>query len=126
MGRRSEYNEDHTTSGSAKIKSDSSDWEQGYCYQMWRARNNAYRGDGAFGQFCIIMPDQDAVVAITSETPDMQDEINAVWKFLLPAMKKKRLPANDSLVKQMKLQLQSLSLPIPGNSNSSELIPSIE
>jgi CubicO group peptidase (beta-lactamase class C family) len=55
-----------------KEKRDSSDWEQGYCYQMWRARHNAYRGDGAFGQFCLILPDQDAVIAITSETPDMQ------------------------------------------------------
>jgi CubicO group peptidase (beta-lactamase class C family) len=109
-----------------KEKRDSSDWEQGYCYQMWRSRNNAYRGDGAFGQFCLIMPDQDAVIAITSETPNMQDELNAVWKFLLPAMKKKRLPDNDSLVQQMKLQLNSLSLPIPGNSNSSELVSSIE
>lgn len=109
-----------------KEKRDQSDWEQGYSYQMWRARNNAYRGDGAFGQFCLIMPDQDAVIAITSETPDMQDELNAVWKFLLPAMKKKRLPANDSLVQQMKLQLQSLSLPIPGNSNSSELATTLE
>ena len=34
-------------------KRDSSDWEQGYCYRMWRCRNNAYRGDGAFGQYCI-------------------------------------------------------------------------
>jgi len=109
-----------------KEKRDSSDWEQGYCYQMWRSRNNSYRGDGAFGQFCLIMPDQDAVVAITSEAPDMQDELNAVWKFLLPAMKKKRLPDNDSLTQQLKLQLQSLSLPIPGNSNSSDLVSSIE
>jgi CubicO group peptidase (beta-lactamase class C family) len=109
-----------------KEKRDSSDWEQGYCYQMWRSRNNSYRGDGAFGQFCLIMPDQDAVIAITSETPDMQDELNAVWKFLLPAIKKKRLPENDSLVQELKLQLQSLSLPIPGNSNSSDLISSIE
>lgn len=110
----------------SKEKRDSSDWEQGYCYQMWRSRNNSYRGDGAYGQYCLIMPDQDAVIAITSETPDMQDELNAVWKFLLPAMKKKRLPDNDSLVQQMKLQLQSLSLPIPGNSNSSDLTSTIE
>lgn len=109
-----------------KEKRDSSDWEQGYCYQMWRSRNNSYRGDGAFGQFCLIMPEQDAVIVITSETPDMQDEMNGVWKFLLPAMKKKRLPDNDSLAQQLKVQLQSLSLPIPGNSNSSDLISSIE
>ena len=35
-----------------------SDWDQGYGYQFWRCRHNAYRGDGAFGQYCIVMPDQ--------------------------------------------------------------------
>ncbi len=28
-----------------------SDWDQGYGYQFWRCRHNAYRGDGAFGQY---------------------------------------------------------------------------
>ncbi|HUQ67430.1 MAG TPA: serine hydrolase [Flavitalea sp.] len=101
---------------------DKSDWEQGYCYQMWRCRNNAYRGDGAYGQFCIIMPDQDAVIAITSETTDMQNELNAVWKFLLPAMKKKKQKPNNDLVQQLKVQLRSLALPVPGNSNTSDMV----
>ncbi|MBW7461807.1 serine hydrolase, partial [Paenibacillus sepulcri] len=37
------------------------DWAQGYGYQFWRCRHGVYRGDGAFGQFCIVMPEQDAV-----------------------------------------------------------------
>ena len=41
------------------------DWQQGYGYQFWRCRHNAYRGDGAFGQYCLVMPEQDAVLAIT-------------------------------------------------------------
>ena len=43
-----------------------SDWDQGYGYQFWRCRHGAYRGDGAFGQYCIVLPEQDAVIAITS------------------------------------------------------------
>ena len=43
-----------------------SDWDQGYGFQFWRCRNNLYRGDGAFGQYCIVMDDYDAVLAITS------------------------------------------------------------
>ena len=66
---------------------DSSEWLQGYCYQMWRCRHNAFRADGAYGQYIIVMPDQNAVIAITAETTDMQDEINLVWKYLLPAIK---------------------------------------
>ena len=50
-----------------------SDWDQGYGYFFWRCRRHGcYRGDGAFGQFCIVMPEQDAVVAITSGTRDLQ------------------------------------------------------
>lgn len=106
-------------------KRDSSDWEQGYCYQMWRCRNNAYRGDGAFGQYIIVMPDQDAVIAITSETSNMQSILDNVWHHLLPAMQKKRMKPNENLVQQLKTQLNSLVLPIPGNSNTSDRIQDI-
>ena len=99
-------------------KRDSSDWEQGYCYQMWRCRHNAFRADGAYGQFIIVMPDQDAVIAITAETPDMQEEINLVWKYLLPAMHKDRLPVNSSATIKLKQKLSSLALPLPGKTTS--------
>ena len=48
-----------------------SDWEQGYGFQFWRTRHGYYRGDGAFGQFCVVLPDQDAVVVITSGVRSM-------------------------------------------------------
>jgi len=72
----------------------SSDWDQGYGYQFWRCRHGAYRGDGAFGQYCIVMPDEDAVIAITSGVRDMQAVLNLVWEHLLPAMKPAALPAD--------------------------------
>jgi CubicO group peptidase (beta-lactamase class C family) len=72
-----------------------SDWDQGYGFQFWRARHGAYRGDGAFGQFCVVMPEQDAVVAITSGVRDMQAVLNLVWDKLLPAMKHDPLPADS-------------------------------
>lgn len=34
------------------------EWRQGYGYQFWRCRHNAYRGDGAFGQFCVVVPER--------------------------------------------------------------------
>ncbi len=63
-----------------------SDWSQGYCYQFWRCRHGAVRGDGAFGQFCVMMPEQDAVLAITSGVNDMQAILNAAWDKLLPGI----------------------------------------
>jgi CubicO group peptidase (beta-lactamase class C family) len=70
-----------------KIKPKDSDWLQGYGYQMWRCRHNAVRADGAYGQYIIIMPEQNAVVAMTANVGDMQEEINLVWKYILPALK---------------------------------------
>ena len=63
-----------------------SDWLQGYGYQMWRCRHNAFRADGAYGQYIIIIPDKDAVVAMTANIGDMQEEINLVWDNILPAL----------------------------------------
>jgi|WetSurSiteA1Bulk_404760.scaffolds.fasta_scaffold00237_13 CubicO group peptidase (beta-lactamase class C family) len=94
-------------------RKDSSDWMQGYCYQFWRCRHNAFRGDGAYGQYIIVMPDQDAVLAIQAETPDMQDEINLVWKYLLPAIKDEPLPANKEISDKLTERLSSLALPLP-------------
>lgn len=64
-----------------------SDWVQGYCYQMWRCRFNAFRADGRNGQFIILLPEQDAVIVTTANIPDMQAEINLIWEYLLPAFK---------------------------------------
>jgi CubicO group peptidase (beta-lactamase class C family) len=97
----------------SQSKKDSSDWLQGYCYQMWRCRYNAYRGDGAFGQFMIVMPDQDAVLAITAETPDMQEEINLVWKYLLPGFKNERLPDDKTGDQLLENKTKKLELPHP-------------
>ena len=104
---------------------DSSEWLQGYCYQMWRCRYNAFRADGAYGQYIIIMPDQDAVIAITAETTDMQDEINLVWKYLLPAMKSDKVSENTVLAETLKQKLSSLALPLPVAGNGSAVVSQI-
>jgi len=62
-----------------------SHWEQGYGFQFWMDLDGSYRGDGMYGQFCIILPKLDAVVVITSKTKDMRSEIELVWGELLPA-----------------------------------------
>ena len=64
-----------------------SDWLQGYGYQMWRCRHNGVRADGAAGQYIIVLPELNAVIAMTAQIDDMQAEINLVWKHLLSALK---------------------------------------
>jgi len=88
-----------------------SDWEQGYGYYFWRCRHHAYRADGAYGQFCLIMPDQDAVLAITAGSHDLQKILDMVWKHLLPAMGPE--PLAEDTVAQEKLAQKSSALLIP-------------
>lgn len=61
------------------------DWSQGYGYQFWRSRHG-YRGDGAYGQFCVVVPEADLVVATTGCTEDMQAVLDVLWELLLPAL----------------------------------------
>ena len=104
---------------------DTNDWLQGYGYLFWRCRHNAFRGDGAYGQNIIVMPDQDAVVVITCESPALQDELNLVWKYLFAAIQNKPLPVNNALAERLKQKLATLSLPLPDNGVNSSMVSNI-
>lgn len=62
------------------------EWRQGYGYQFWRSRFGAYRADGAFGQYSIVWPEHDVVLAVTSGIQDLQSVQDAVWDALLPSL----------------------------------------
>jgi len=112
--------EEATARQTANGSAPTSDWDQGYGYQFWRSRHNTYRGDGAFGQYCMVMPEYDAVVAITSGVRDMQAVMNLVWNKLLPAMKPDRLPENAAERRKLEAKLANLMVkPQAGESNSS-------
>lgn len=102
-------------------QADNGDWSQGYGYQFWRCKPGFYRGDGAFGQFCIVMPEQDAVLAITSESWDMQKSMTTAWENILPAMQASSLPEDPASLNELKKELKELSLPVVKGSVSSEL-----
>jgi CubicO group peptidase (beta-lactamase class C family) len=89
------------------------DWGQGYCYQFWRCRHNAYRGDGAFGQYTIVFPDQNAILAIHSETPDLQGVLDLVYDRLLTGMQSNPLPSDPVAHKQLHVKLKSLAIAPP-------------
>lgn len=95
------------------------DWQQGYGYQFWRCRHGAYRGDGAFGQYCIVFPEQDAVLAITAGVKDMQSVLNLVWEQVLASMKPAPLPPDPQAHAKLQAKLASLTLaPQPGQASS--------
>jgi hypothetical protein len=112
--------EEATSFQTANGSNPESDWDQGYGYQFWQCLHNAYRGDGAFGQYCIVMPEQDAVIAITSGSDDMQGILNAVWEKLLPAMKEAPLLPNAEGLEELNLKLQDLAISyVEGEESSS-------
>jgi CubicO group peptidase (beta-lactamase class C family) len=79
-----------------------SDWNQGYGFQFWRSRHGAYRGDGKDGQFCVVIPDQDAVIVLTANTGNMQDELNVVWEKLLPAFHPQPLAESSTALEEFR------------------------
>jgi CubicO group peptidase (beta-lactamase class C family) len=93
------------------------DWRQGYGFQFWMSRHG-YRGDGAYGQFCVVLPEQDAVLALTAETEDMQAVLDAAWTHLLPAFQDPAAnaaavtgsPETDA---ELEHRLAALQLPFP-------------
>jgi hypothetical protein len=99
---------------------ENNDWAQGYCYQFWKCRNGAYRGDGAFGQYCIVMPEQDSVIAIASGLGNMQAVLNVIWENLLPAMECEPLSVDAVLLKTLGNKLSSLALLPPKSTYGSD------
>ena len=67
-------------------------------------------GDGAFGQYCVVLPEHDAVIAITGGVRDMQAVLNLVWEKLLPAMRGEALAADAAGQKELQGRLAGLTL----------------
>jgi CubicO group peptidase (beta-lactamase class C family) len=86
------------------------DWTQGYGYHFWRCRHGAYRGDGVFGQYCIVMPDQDAVLAITGgmDVFAMQQPLSLLWELVLPTMSGGARPEDGASHQRLVEKLGSL------------------
>lgn len=101
--------------------SPASDWDQGYGYQFWRSRHG-YRGDGAFGQYMLVLPEYDAVVAITSGVRNMQSVLDILWSKLLPAMSSAPLPADVATQRALKAKLAGLTVKVPSGQATSALV----
>jgi CubicO group peptidase (beta-lactamase class C family) len=86
------------------------DWRQGYGFQFWMARHG-YRGDGAFGQFCVILPEHETVIVTTAYTLDMQAVLDAMWTHLLPGLGT-TAPDVSSAQDQLSARLDGLELPV--------------
>lgn len=91
------------------------DWDQGYACSFWIARHG-YRGDGAYGQYAIVLPEQDIAIAITSETTDMQAVLDLVWDHLLPAVGSDDEVGDMLADAALEERLETLAVPTPSSS----------
>lgn len=97
--------------GTANTPPELNDWVQGYCYQMWRGRNNSVRLDGMAGQFVILLPEKDAIVVLTANATNTQKELDLVWNYLFPAIKdNKPLTSDQNAANELRNKLASLSI----------------
>ena len=104
-----------TSASVTTSREENPDWQQGYGYGFWRSRHG-YRGDGAFGQFCVVLPEQDVVVAITGGTEAMQAVLDHLWTHLLPGLG--AAPLDEGAYPDLVSTLDTLHLP-PSHSGTS-------
>ncbi|HKP16571.1 MAG TPA: serine hydrolase, partial [Gemmatimonadaceae bacterium] len=116
--------EEATARQTSNGSSPRSDWDQGYGYQFWQSRHG-YRGDGAFGQYMLILPQYDAVVAITSGVRDMQSVMSLVWDKLLPEMQSGPVPEDASARRALTAKIGGLRMHTPAGSATSPLAKAI-
>lgn len=94
------------------------DWRQGYGLLIWRCQHG-YRGDGAFGQYMVVLPEQDMVIAFFSATEPMQPVLDHIWEILLPSLRDTAIPAgagDDALAARVGgLRLETAAERLGGN-----------
>jgi CubicO group peptidase (beta-lactamase class C family) len=83
-----------------------------YGFQWWITPHGGYRANGLFGQYLIVLPERDAVIAINAAVPYGETGLaDAVWRHLLPALDGP--PSDQATESRLADQLGRLELPMP-------------
>jgi len=97
----------------SKIGRRATDTNQGYCYQMWRCLlPDAFRADGAYGQFIVMSPERDLVVVITGVSETTGKELATIWDKLIPGVKNSPLPNDEAAQDKLDKKLANVALPL--------------
>ncbi|MEE1929367.1 serine hydrolase domain-containing protein [Streptomyces sp. TRM 70351] len=84
----------------------------GYGYQFWMSQHG-YRGEGAYGQLCVVVPSHELVVAVTGAVPQAEAVLGPLWECLLPGLDQAGSTRDDEILAG---RLRRLSLePVPGS-----------
>ena len=102
----------------------------GYGFQIWMCRpKGVYRADGAMGQFTIVFPERDMLLAITENASGStggampQKALDTIWEWLdsLPRAETETLPEDPEASAHLARRMQMLALPAPRRSPESPL-----
>jgi CubicO group peptidase (beta-lactamase class C family) len=115
----SSWVEEATRTQVANPREENPDWRQGYGFQFWMARHG-YRGDGAYGQYCIVLPEQQTVVAITGASLDMQAVLDAMWTHVLPGLTDDHRVSPDRTAADLHLARRMSGLQLPATAGKPE------
>lgn len=91
------------------------DWEAGYGYQFWMCENGSFRGDGMFGQLCVMNREKNAVLAMTAFVDDIQAELDVYFDEVLSKMQDAPLaqaPEADAHLQETLAGLSCLMEPV--------------
>lgn len=87
------------------------DHTSGFGYHIWRCiPPDVYRFAGANGQFGIVMPAKDAVIAVTASSWNTAGITEGLWDILLPAMADGPLPEDPAAAERLRARMAGLAL----------------
>lgn len=85
------------------------DWNAGYGYQMWMCINGCFRGDGMYGQLCLMDRRTNTVLAMTALLQDMGSEMQVYYNNVLNAYQPDPLPEDEAAMAELTARLATLS-----------------
>lgn len=102
----------------------------GYGYQIWMCRpSGVYRADGGMGQFTIVVPSLDMIIAITENAAGAhwaQNTLDTMWEFLDRVRAHEASETEESgQAERLAKRMRCLSLPRPAFAPYSPLISGI-
>lgn len=96
-------------------------WHDNYGYHWWAGPGGSYYGSGFFGQYLIVVPKLEAVIAINAAVSldDADSLLDLVWEHLIPAMQAAPLPGDGGVERELVGRIESLRVtPVPKRTDS--------
>ena len=97
---------------SPAYQTEADNWAIGYGFQCWMCKpERSFRADGAYGQFALVFPEEDLMVAVNSASFDANTLINAVYDTIMKGMSSEALPEDSAAYAKLSAFAETASVP---------------